>query len=181
MEAAAGLPAVLVLGAAVRPGGLPSPALRRRALHGAGLVTAGRAGHLVACGGRGRHGPAEAEVIAALAHAAGVPADCISLEDRSTDTEGNLALARPILAWLGDPAVVIVTDRFHAPRALLIARAMGLSATADCPPPGGTPPLRRAWLHAREAGALVRSLWRRARGRYRQTSTSIQVARPPAP
>ncbi|MCC6304777.1 MAG: YdcF family protein [Rhodobacteraceae bacterium] len=182
---AAGLPVALVLGAAVGPGGRPSPALRRRALHGAGLVLAGRAGHLLACGGhdgRGGHGgPAEADVIAALARAAGVAPGRISREDRSTSTEENLARARPILARLGGPPVLVVTDRFHAPRALLLARAMGMRATASCPPAGDTPPVRRLWLYAREAAAVVRTLWRRARGRYRQTSTSIQDGLPPTP
>lgn len=178
--AAAGLPVALVLGAAVGPGGLPSPALRGRALHAAGLVLAGRAGHLLACGGARGPGPAEAAVIAALARAAGVPDGRISCEDRSRTTEENLAFARPILAGLGDPPVVIVTDRFHARRALLIAAAMGLAATADCPEPGATPPLRRLRNALREALARARVRWRRARGCYRSTTTSIECSRPPS-
>lgn len=178
--AVAGLPVALVLGAAVGPGGLPSLALRGRALHAAGLVLAGRAGHLLACGGARGQGPAEAAVIAALARAAGVPADRITCEGRSRTTEENLAFARPMLAGLGNPPVVIVTDRFHARRALLIAAAMGLAARADCPAPGALPARLRLRRALREAAARALVRWRRLRGRYRSTSTSIECSRPPS-
>lgn len=153
------LPVVLVLGAAVWPGGQPSPTLRRRALHGASLVLSGQARALIGCGGLGRHPPTEAEVILQLCAGAGVPASALHAEAASTSTEENLRLALPILARLGADRVILVTDRYHAPRALLIARSLGLQAQASCPPAQtGTHPLRRALAWAREGAAILRHL-----------------------
>jgi uncharacterized SAM-binding protein YcdF (DUF218 family) len=126
----------LVLGAAVWPGGNPSPTLRRRALHGAGLVRAGRAIHIIGCGGVGRHPPAEARVIADLCRNMGVAA--VSEEAASTTTLENLRFAKPILARLGATRVIVVTDWYHAPRARLLAWGLGLRAVASCPPLAGT-------------------------------------------
>ena len=130
--------AVLVLGAAVWPGGVPSPTLRRRALHGASVVLAGRASDLVACGGLGRHPPTEAEAITQVCLAAGVAAARIHPEPQSTTTIENIRFALPILARIGTDRVIVVTDWYHAPRALLVARHMGLRATASCPGLRGT-------------------------------------------
>ncbi len=122
--------AALILGAAVWPGGVPSPALRRRARHAAALWRAEKVDFLVACGGLGRHPPAEAAVIAGLLVAEGVPEAAIRQEAASTSTRENVTMALPILQALGAREVVIVTDAWHAPRALLIARQAGLRATA---------------------------------------------------
>ena len=65
----------------------------------------------------------------------GISPDKISLDDRSRNTRENLAFAAPLLRHLGADQVVIVTDRYHAPRALMIARRLGLQATASCPAP----------------------------------------------
>ncbi len=89
---------------------------------------------IVACGGLGQHAPSEAEVIAALCETRGVSKDALLLEERSTTTEENLRFALPFLADRKPSEVVIVTDRYHAPRARLMARRLGLIARTDCPP-----------------------------------------------
>jgi uncharacterized SAM-binding protein YcdF (DUF218 family) len=157
--------AALVLGAAVWPGGVASPTLRRRAAHAAALWHAGAVAFVVPCGGVGRHGPSEAEVVRRLLLDAGVAPGAVRLEDRSRNTHENLLLARPVLLGLGAEAV-IVTDRTHAPRALLIARGLGLRATASCPPPPGRRLVLRQGL--REAGAWPVALWRLAAWRLRE-------------
>ncbi|MCA0938448.1 YdcF family protein [Salipiger pacificus] len=118
----------LVLGAAVWAGGRPSPTLERRALHAAGLWQAGEVAAILASGGVGRHGPSEAAVIARLCREAGVPEAALVLEERSTSTEENLRFCLPLLRAMGAGSVVIVTDGFHAPRARLAARRLGLAA-----------------------------------------------------
>lgn len=123
----------LVLGAAVWPGGRPSPSLARRAGHAAGLWHAGRVEVILGCGGVGRHPPSEAEVIVRLCRDAGVPEAALLREDASTTTRENLRNARPILRRIGADAVVIVTDPYHAPRARLIARQEGLAVTSSSP------------------------------------------------
>ncbi|MDO9525673.1 MAG: YdcF family protein [Gemmobacter sp.] len=140
-------PPALVLGAAVWPGGVPSPTLRRRADHAARLWSEGRVSRLIGCGGAGRHPPAEALVMRDLWRAAGVPDSAIAVETASTTTLENLRFALPLLRNPAGP-VVIVTDRYHACRARLIARHLGLHATTDCPDRGNTTRWRylRSWL-----------------------------------
>ncbi|WP_319003740.1 YdcF family protein [Alloyangia pacifica] len=116
----------LVLGAAVWAGGRPSPTLRRRAEHASALWRAGQVSAILASGGVGRHGPSEAAVIARLCREAGVPQAALVLEERSTSTEENLRFSLPLLREMGAREVVIVTDGFHAPRARLAARRLGL-------------------------------------------------------
>lgn len=125
--------AALVLGAAVCPDGTPTPALLRRAHHGAALYLAGKVQLVIGCGGVGDHGPAEALVIAELCRQAGVPDSAIRCERQSKTTLENIAFARPLLEAAGIPRVVLVTDAYHAPRARMIARRLGLCATSASP------------------------------------------------
>lgn len=149
------LPAALVLGAAVRPDGAPSPALRRRTAHAIGLFHAGHVGAIIGCGGLGDHPPTEAEAICRICRDSGLPDAAVHLEDRSTNTAENLRNARPILDRIGVARVVIVTDRYHAPRARLTARRFGLDARLSCPPPGDAPTLNRLRAQLRELPAWL--------------------------
>ncbi|MGR3493770.1 YdcF family protein [Citreimonas sp.] len=157
-------PVALVLGAAVWPDGQPSPTLRRRAQHAAGLWHEGVPRAIVCCGGVGRHGPSEASVIAALLGEAGVPDATLHLEPLSTTTEENIRHALPILRALGATEVRIVTDSWHAPRAVLLARGLGLRARAAPVPWQGGRPAFQARMVLRESGAIVgnavRLAWR---------------------
>lgn len=147
----------LVLGAAVREGGKPSPALSRRAQHAVALWRAGRIDAVIGAGGIGLHPPAEGEVIARLCRHAGLPEDAIHVESRSTTTRENIAFALPILSRLRPSETLIVTDAWHAPRARLIARQLRLRARSDCPTPGS--PFRRRLRHVlREGAAIVAAL-----------------------
>lgn len=152
--------AAVVLGAAVWPGGEPSPTLRRRTLHAAALWRAGDVAWLVPCGGAGRHGPAEAHVMRRLLVEAGVPSALIHVEDRSTSTHENLLGARPILAALGATEAVIVTDATHAPRARLIARGLGIPATSSSPSLRAGCWRTIATQALREVPATALALWR---------------------
>ncbi|AVO39701.1 YdcF family protein [Pukyongiella litopenaei] len=149
------MPAALVLGAAVRPDGSPSPALCRRTAHAIALFHAGKVGAIIGCGGPGDHAPTEAEAIRRICRASGLPDAMVHLEDRSANTAGNLRNARPILDRLGIAGAVIVTDRYHAPRARLAARRLGLCATLSCPAPAGAPRLRLLKSRLRELPAWL--------------------------
>lgn len=150
----------LVLGAAVWAGGQPSPTLARRARHAAGLYRADRVDVIIGCGGLGDHPPTEASVIAALCQGEGVPEAALIEEGTSTSTRENLTSALPLIAQLQPRAVILVTDPYHAPRARLIARQLGLSVCSDCPPLRAIGP--RQWLRniPREALALLATLLR---------------------
>jgi uncharacterized SAM-binding protein YcdF (DUF218 family) len=117
------------------------------------LVQTGRADHLIGCGGVGRHPPAEAVVIVALARTAGVTA--VSEEAASTSTRENLRLAQPLLHGLGAGSVIIVTDWYHAPRAWIIAWGIGIRANLSCPTLAGTSWQGQAKSALREVPALM--------------------------
>lgn len=105
--------AIVVAGAGVQEGGVPSPALWHRTRLGADLWRAGMAPRLALTGGVGDWPPAESAVAEALAVEWGVPADAVVTEALSTSTEGN---AREARAMLGDARILVVTDRYHVMR-----------------------------------------------------------------
>lgn len=155
---------VLVLGAALGPGGRPRGALRRRTLVGAALVASGRARYLVLSGGCPRPGPPEAAVMARIAELAGAPADRVILEDRSTTTFENFACCQALIRRRGWRRVVVVTDAAHMARALMVARWFGLDDAQGHP----VPPARHRWrARLREAAARWAYRWGRRLGRYR--------------
>ena len=132
MRPAVGL---VILGAAVWTGGRSSPTLARRVAAAVQAWQAGRAAVIVPCGGVGRNPPAEALVMRDLLIAAGVPADAIHPEAASTSTEANIAHAAAILRGLSLVRVILVSDRWHLPRARLIARRHGLIVAGGAAPP----------------------------------------------
>lgn len=147
----------LVLGAAVRADGTASPTLALRTHHAIGLWRAGRVEAICFTGGLGRHGPPEAHVARDIARAAGVPAEAIMVEDRSTSTLQNIAFARDMLPE-GAP-LLLVSNRWHLPRAWIIATVLGASASTSGPVGQASwPATLRAIL--REGAALPASLFR---------------------
>lgn len=147
--------AIVIFGAAVRPDGSPSPALRRRveaaAAFGAGL----RAPLYVPTGAKGRHGPAESAVMAALLRDLGAPPDRIAEEPTGTDTLSSVLACVALLRGRGHAGPVFAaTSGYHLPRCLLLLRMAGLPARA-VPPPEADPSLPRRWYwRLREAPAL---------------------------
>lgn len=140
--------AVVMLGAAVWPGGEPSPTLERRAGHAAHLFLHEQADFLVLCGGLGKHPPTEAEVAAEICTAKGVAHEALILEDRSTTTLENLENARNLLARHGCSRVWVVTDRYHLPRAVLTARILGLRAKGSAPGTESIPSSRKQQIYS---------------------------------
>lgn len=121
--------AMLILGAAVWLDG-PSPTLRRRTAHAAMLWHQGAAPLIIPCGGIGQHPPSEAAAMADLLLADGVPEHAIRLEDQSTTTLENIRNAR---ALFDGRDVLIITDRYHARRAAMVARHFHLRPQLSCP------------------------------------------------
>jgi uncharacterized SAM-binding protein YcdF (DUF218 family) len=151
--------AIVVLGCALHAGA-PSPALTRRVECGAALLARGVAPRLVLSGG-GQSGRPEAEAMAALAAALGVPAERMLLEPHSRDTIGNAFNSAALLRARGLASVVLVSDAYHLARARILFRHAGLIVAAtDHPPP-------RSWLrelpfYLREVAALAVNLCRLA-------------------
>jgi uncharacterized SAM-binding protein YcdF (DUF218 family) len=121
----------IVLGAAVRPDGTASPTLRLRTDHAVALYRAGRVDRLLLTGGAGAHGPPESHVAAGIGRAAGLPDAALLTEAVSTNTVENLAEAARLLP--PGATLVIVSNRWHLPRARTAARLMGLRVTVSGP------------------------------------------------
>lgn len=134
---------IIVLGAAVWQGAQPSPALRQRVAHAVHLLRAGQGRILLMTGGLGTHPPAEAQLMRRLALAAGVCDTRIVVEDQATSTFQSAVHCRCILRQHGWSTALLVTDRYHLPRALLTFRSLGVSVRGSAPPGGAAS--RRRW------------------------------------
>ena len=173
---------IVVLGAAVWPGEQPSPALQRRILHAVDLLQRGYAAHLLVTGGVGKYPPAEAAVMQRLAVAHGIPPQHILCEDQATSTFASAVRCCDILRQRGWSRVLIVTDRYHLPRALFAFWSCGLRAVGSAAPGKPAQRLRRRWYYYLREGLaflwyLVRAVPILLRGR-RQAVGSQSTARP---
>lgn len=125
---------VIVLGAGLRPDGRVPPLLASRLERGREVWAAldRRAGDLrpllIVSGGKGDdERMPEASAMASYLIARGFPAELLLLEDQSRSTEENLVLSKAIMDELRPGArATVVTSDFHAFRAALLARRLGI-------------------------------------------------------
>ncbi|MFH1113116.1 MAG: YdcF family protein [Pseudomonadota bacterium] len=155
---------IVVLGAAVWPGGLPSPALRRRLLHGTALVKEGMADVLVVTGGLGKCPPTEACVMKRLAVAEGIPQHKIILEEEGTTTLTSVRQCLRIMCENEWKSAVVVSDSYHLFRSVLLFRLFGVRAFGSAAKGGreANGALRWWYYHIRELMALPWTLIRAA-------------------
>jgi uncharacterized SAM-binding protein YcdF (DUF218 family) len=118
---------IVMLGAKVLPGGVPSGALLARVERAVELFREGR-GEVIVFSGGGE--PAEAHVARALAMRAGVPERACVCEDQSRDTAENAAFTAAKLRELGATRVLLVTDPFHMFRPQRHFWRLGIDAVA---------------------------------------------------
>lgn len=137
---------LVVLGAQVYSDGSLSPQLQLR-------MEAARDSYfsnprlIICCGAQGKNEPApEGESMRAWLIQQGVPAADVLAETESYNTYQNLENARALMPE-GVKSVTVVTSDYHLPRAMAIARDLGLSAQGI-----GSPCLPEYWLknHCRE-------------------------------
>lgn len=143
---------IIVLGAAVCKGGRPSPALKRRVLHGIKLLEDQKASYLLLTGGLGKYPPAEAIVMRDLALATGVPKEKIILEQKGTTTFTNAKYCVRILHdynWLN---AIVVSDSYHLFRATFVFRYFGINVIGSAAKGGKQENTSFKWLcyHFRE-------------------------------
>lgn len=134
-------PVIIIFGAAVRPDGQPSGALRGRieaALEtGRGLVDP----LYMPTGGQGRFGRPEADVMADVLIDNGVAPEAIERERTATNTMRSALACAQLLGGSRAPTYV-ATSAYHMPRCLLLLRLAGVRARSGCVPPG---PASRSW------------------------------------
>jgi vancomycin permeability regulator SanA len=168
---------IIVLGAAVWPNGQPSPALRHRMAHAIEMLHVSTGQKLLVTGGMGKHPPAEAQVMRQLALEAGVPATHIVMEEHAVSTLQSARRCASLLHQHGWSNALLVTDRYHLSRALLIFRALGIQAWGSAPQGGpysrkrwkrwyyfGRETLAFAWYVCLSTGLRVQRLRRQAGG-----------------
>ena len=88
--------------------------------------------------------------------AGGVPAGAITLDYAGFSTYESCYRARAIF---GVTAAVLVTQRYHVPRAVYTYQALGLHATGLGTPDWGAYPTLMPGYAARELLAISKSLW----------------------
>ncbi len=126
---------IIIFGAAVQPSGSPSGAMRDRVEAAVRCAATLDAARFMPTGGVGRHGPAEAEVMANLLGEHGIASERIVLEPTGKNTiRSVLACARLLRGQVGP--VYAATSAYHLPRCVLLLRLAGLRAR-PCPPPPG--------------------------------------------
>jgi uncharacterized SAM-binding protein YcdF (DUF218 family) len=147
---------VVILGAAVWPGGEPSPTLARRTDFGIAWFRRIGGTALILSGGLGDNPPSEARVMEQRARVAGIDGNRIVLDETAKRT---IDTARFVADWLGerrDVAIFAITDPYHALRTRIAFRTVGLRCVTPYVPYGqGTSRWRRARSTIRELPALV--------------------------
>jgi uncharacterized SAM-binding protein YcdF (DUF218 family) len=122
---------LVVLGAAVWPGGQPSPVLRDRLTRAAELYHDGVAGKIICSGGVGKYPPAEAEVGKQFLMKAGVAERDIIMESASVSTSEQAVRIRKICDQEGFQSIALVTSFFHEKRAIQLFRSAGFANIQD--------------------------------------------------
>lgn len=122
---------LVVLGAAVWPGGQPSPVLRDRLARAAELYHAGIAGKIICTGGVGKYPPAEAEVGKQFLLKAGVAEMDIIVESASASTAEQARLMKEICDREKFNSIALVTSFFHEQRAIHLFREAGFTQIED--------------------------------------------------
>lgn len=160
--------AIVILGAAVWPGGRASPALERRIGYGWRAALEWPDAPVFCSGGLGEHPPSEAAVMAARLAERGLSPDRLVLDEDSRDTLENVVAAAAFMRRSGLSHAVVCTDAYHLPRACMIFRQLGLVAQAGPVPAGaaGMAPTEWRRMVARERLAYPYDLavtWMRRR------------------
>lgn len=148
----------MVLGASVLPSGTLSGILKERADEAVALYRAGKVNKILVTGDNGTVSYNEVDPTARYLLLVGVRADDIFLDHAGFDTYSSMYRARDVFDVT---SVTIVSQEFHLPRAVYLARAMGLTAYAVEAPGGGV----KLFNYVREVPATMKALWDVALGR----------------
>lgn len=149
--------AIAVLGFPARADGRPTAILEERVAAAVRWYEAGAAPRLVVSGAAA-HGPhVEAEVMARVARARGVPAAAIVLEPKARDTRENARFVGERMRAEGWRTVLVVSSPSHLRRAAVLFREAGIDAAfAPAEPEGALGALREAAATLWEATHLLR-------------------------
>ncbi len=117
--------AILVLGAKVNLDNTPSNPLYERVTEAAQLYAQNKADYIITTGGVGLGSIAESKIGAKVAEQQGVPKDKILPESISHNTFQNVEQGRKIAKQYNIKSVIVISDRFHVARGVLVAKHFG--------------------------------------------------------
>ena len=117
--------AVLIPGASVVRKA-PSPVLAERADAAIALYRMGRINKILVTGDNGTQAYDEVSPVRAYLIVAGIPASDIFLDHAGFDTYSSMYRARAVF---GVKSLIVVTQDFHLPRAVFLARVFGINAS----------------------------------------------------
>lgn len=147
---------LIVLGAMVRPDGLPTRALHYRLEAALSYLAEHPTTIAIVSGGQGADEPvSEAAAMACWLADRGVGSERIIQESASTTTAENLSLSTQLVPGLRKRRVGIVTNDFHLYRSLLIARKQGFQRVWGIP--AASTPENLPVNLARECFALIKN------------------------
>jgi len=149
-------PVAIVFGAGLRSDGRPTRVLDDRVRTAAELYHAGSAGKLLLSGATQRADHHETDAMLELAMQLGVPEEDIWLDYEGTRTFETCARASAI--WSVTQAI-LVTQRFHLPRALLICDGMGMDVVGVIADRRTYSRPTLTFWKLREIPATLRALW----------------------
>ncbi|MEK5185012.1 YdcF family protein [Solibacillus sp. FSL W7-1324] len=148
---------VVVLGAKVKPGGIPSQSLKNRLDAAVDYLQKYPTVKAIVTGGQGAdEDRTEASVMADYLIKHGIGEDRILLEDQSTTTYENLLFAKELMPE-DTESITIISNDFHLKRATILARKLGLKADVVAAP---TPKVVNTKSRIRERLAIIKAYTR---------------------
>ncbi len=148
--------AALILGAKVYLNNTPSEPLYNRTVEASKLYNQGVVDYIIATGGQGLGYVAESRLSSKIAEQQGVPKDKILTETESHDTYENIRDIQKIAQAKGVKSIVIVSDRFHLARSVLVAKHFGFGPVYwDAPSLSYFKTGDIIWEYLRESAALL--------------------------
>jgi vancomycin permeability regulator SanA len=152
-----GAPVAIVFGAGVQPDGRPSPMLADRVRAAVHLYQTGRVRTLLMTGDSGHPSYDEVSAMRRYAIEQGMPATDIMLDHAGFSTYESCYRAAAIF---GVQRAVLVTQRYHLPRAVYTCTRLGIDAAGLGTPDWGVYSDQLMTTYAvREALATLNALW----------------------
>jgi len=140
--------AIIVLGYPADSDGNPSPEMLARVTEGVHEYERGIAPRLILTGAATRYGFVEARVMAATAHAQGIPESAIFEEPQAKNTIQNACYSARIMKAHGWQSAEVVSSASHLPRAGIIFRNQPLEWRTHAAPPLEPEPAAYHWAAA---------------------------------